>query len=191
MKTVKKVLLILSVLVLLSVVFCISVRLLYPIKYTEEIKLYAKEYELDPYFVLSVIKSESNFDPEAVSAKNAVGLMQITGSTANWIADRLELDAVDTEELKDPDLNIKMGCYYLSYLEDMYDKNFDCVLAAYNAGFGNVDKWLCDEKYSDDGVNLGSIPYPETERYVDKIKNNYEVYKLIKNLPSPFAKDRF
>lgn len=155
-------------------------KALYPVKYIDYINKYAQEYDIDPYFVMSIIKAESNFKTEAVSNKNATGLMQITEETAIWIADKLEIDDFEYEnDISDPELNIRMGSYYIAYLIDMYDGCEDCALAAYNAGFSNVDRWLSDEKYSEDGKALDKIPFPETERYVNKVKNNYKIYKFL------------
>ena len=61
----------------------------------------------------------------------------------------------------------------------MYDNCEKCALAAYNAGFNNVDNWLLDEEYSKDGECLDKIPFEETEKYVNKVKNNYKIYKFL------------
>ena len=154
-------------------------KYVYPYKYVEYINKYSEEYELDPYLVLAVIKTESNFNKEAVSKKDAKGLMQIMDSTGEWVAEELKINNFTTSMLFDPELNIKMGCWYLNNLEHEFDENLDVVLAAYNGGSGNVNKWLSHEEYSIDGENLDYIPFPETKKYVDKVKANYNIYKFL------------
>lgn len=159
---------------------CFSVlKAIYPLKYEYYIEKYSQEFDIDPYLVTGMIKAESNFKSDAVSSKNATGLMQITKSTANWIAKELDVDDFDYEtDMTQPELNIKMGCFYISYLLEMYSGREDCATAAYNAGFNNVDRWLSDEKYSG-GDTLDNIPFSETERYVSKVLNNKKLYRLL------------
>lgn len=154
-------------------------RMLYPAKHTEYIRQYAKVYQVDPYLVMSIIKAESNFDAEAVSHKNAKGLMQIIQPTAEWLADRMELTDFSYESITEPALNIQMGCYYLSYLLEQYQGDLKNALAAYNAGTGNVNQWLRDPAYSKDGKTLSRIPFPETRRYITRVTNNLRMYKLL------------
>ena len=154
-------------------------RVIYPVKYEEYIYQYANQYEIDPYLVMGMIKTESNFDESAISNKDAKGLMQIMEPTAMWLSGRMELENFSYDDIYRPELNIKMGCYYIAYLLSMYNGNTKTALAAYNAGFGNVDKWLHDETYSKDQINLLSIPFPETRRYVTKVVNNQKVYAAL------------
>lgn len=150
-------------------------NLLYPLEYQDIIVKYANENELDQCLVMAVIKTESNFVEDAHSGK-ASGLMQLTDDTASWIASKTDVD-IDKINLMNPKDNIRMGCYYLRYLIDYYEGNVDVALAAYNGGMGNVDKWLKDERYSEDGVNLKYIPFKETREYVKKVNNECEVYR--------------
>ncbi len=154
-------------------------RVIYPVKYENYIYQYANLYEIDPYLVMGMIKAESNFNESAISNKQAMGLMQIMEPTAEWLSGRMELKDFSYDDICKPDLNIQMGCYYIAYLLSMYNGNTKTALAAYNAGFGNVDKWLHDEAYSKDQINLLSIPFPETRRYVTKVINNQKVYAAL------------
>ncbi len=159
-------------------------RLIYPVKYMDYVKQYALEYDLDPYLIMSVIKTESNFKQDAVSHKNATGLMQIMEPTAFWLAEKMELPDFQYEDVADPKLNIRMGCYYINYLLSLYDGDIKNALAAYNAGEGTVMKWLSDKEYSKDGKTLFFIPYPETRRYITKITNNQQIYELLYRVDS-------
>lgn len=154
-------------------------KFIYPIKYKESVMKYSEEYRLDPMFVLSIIKTESKFDQDARSSKDARGLMQVTPKTGEWAAEKLGMENYDHEQLYDPEINIKIGCWYLDNLRTQFDYNMKLVAAAYNGGSGNVTKWLGDSEYSDDGKNLKKIPFEETENYVKKVFDSYEKYKAI------------
>ena len=154
-------------------------RLFYPAKYIDHVKEYALSYGVDPYLIMSIIKAESNFDQDAISNKNATGLMQIIEPTARWLAKRMELSNFQYEEITDPEVNIKMGCYYMHYLLTLYDGNVKNALAAYNAGEGTVNRWLLDPECSKDGKTLSFVPYSETRRYITKVTNNQRIYELL------------
>ena len=149
-----------------------SKNIKYPVEYSDYIVKYSAENQLDPYLVIGVIKQESNFVPDAKSAY-AGGLMQLTEVTAAETARKM---GVTNYDYMDPETNIKLGCYLLRTLIDKYQV-IDTVLAAYNAGTGNVDKWLADPTYSDDGITLKEIPYSETRHYVQKVNNHIKHYK--------------
>lgn len=151
---------------------------IFPFKHKEVIVKYSKENDLDPYFVLSVIMAESGFKTNAKSHKNAMGLMQITEETGQWIAEQMKLDDYSSDKLYDEEYNIKMGCWYLNNLREEFG-DIDLFVAAYNAGRGNVKEWLNNKEYSKDGKTLDYIPYKETKEYVDKVKTYYKIYKKI------------
>lgn len=152
----------------------------YPIKYERIINQQASEYDIDPFLILSVIKAESNFNEQVVSSQNAIGLMQLKLDTAKWCAEKMGYDKEITKTaLFDPETNITIGIWYLNYLEEYYN-DMQLALVAYNAGIGNVDKWLKNEKLSD-GTRLLEIPFSETKGYVNKINTYYEWYKSLYN----------
>lgn len=151
--------------------------ILYPTKYSEYVDRYSNEYELDKTVIYAVIKAESGFDTDNRSHTGARGLMQIMPETGQWAADMMGLDGYDAEKLYEPDTNIHIGCWYLRYLLDMYEGNLPTALAAYNAGLGNVSRWLEDPTYSADGSSLDTVPYKETEGYVEKTLKYIEGYE--------------
>ncbi len=144
---------------------------LYPLDYREEIERLSGEYSIDKYFVCAVICAESHFDENAVSHQGAVGLMQVMPATGEWAAGHIGLDDYSEEKLKVPEINITIGCWYLSYLNELFNRDARKVLAAYNAGPAKVQDWL------DGGDELGDIPYNETESYLKKVQFYYEIYK--------------
>lgn len=145
---------------------------LFPTPYGETISAVAAENNLSPALLYALIKAESNFDAEALSAKGAKGLMQLMDETAAWCGSKAGLPAGN---LLNPEENIALGAYYMGYLLSLYQGEETCALAAYNAGQGRVNSWLRDSRYSADGKTLHTIPFPETEKYVKKIR----VYKKI------------
>ena len=149
---------------------------IYPVKYEEIVTAAAKEYELEPALIYSVIKTESNFDKDAVSHAQAQGLMQLIPDTFNFIKHHdEELSAHSISAIRDPIVNIYCGCSYLRYLIDKYGE-VSTAVAAYNAGPGNIDKWLKNAQYSVDGITFYHIPFPETENYVKRVMNSKEMY---------------
>lgn len=153
---------------------------LFPLKYENYVSEYSKDYNVDPMLVMAVMKSESNFNDNAHSKKNAKGLMQITDSTGSWIAQQLGVTDFTPEMLMDPKTNIEFACWYLDNLqEEFHDETL--VIAAYNAGRGNVQKWLKNNEYSSDGKELSYIPFPETDKYVNKVRAYKNIYNALYN----------
>lgn len=180
MKVLRKILVMLIFLLAVAAGFRYVLKdVFFPYKYETYINKYSKEYNLDPLFVLSVMKTESGFDENAHSHKNAVGLMQITVETGEWAAEQMGLKNFSKEKLFDEEYNIRMGCWYLRKLNDMFDGDLNLMIAAYNAGPTNVNKWLADNQFSKDGKNLHYIPFGETKKYVNRVNTYYNVYKYL------------
>lgn len=154
-------------------------RARYPIKYEEVVNKYSEEYEIDPLMVYSIIKVESSFNENAESNKGARGLMQITPSTGEWIAEKLNIKDFNSDKLFSPETNIMMGTWYFGYLTKKFDGDINLAIAAYNAGPGSVQNWLNDKELSRNGEDLHRIPFKETENYVKKFSNAYEQYKQL------------
>jgi len=152
---------------------------IYPLKYHNYVVYYAKEYGVDPYLIFAVIKVESNFKSDAISSKNAIGLMQILPDTGRWIANKVGIKNYSDDMLFEPKYNIQMGTWYLTYLLKTFNGNIQLAVAAYNGGSGNVDAWLKDKRFSKDGKQLHAVPYPETNRYIKKVLAVYQMYKFI------------
>ena len=148
----------------------------YPLKYEDLIDRYSQEYQLDPGLVCAVIYAESGFDPKAVSVDGARGVMQIMPDTGDWIAGKLDMDDYDADMLFEPEVNIRFGCWMLNYLYGRFSGDAKKALAAYNAGQGNVDKWMKDPSCSKDGLTLDHIPFRETRNYVKKVMAAHDIY---------------
>jgi soluble lytic murein transglycosylase len=141
-------------------------RIRYPLHYSEYIRVHAKEHHLDPALMAAVIYQESKFRPSVESSSGAIGLMQLTPSTARGIAIRTGGNAFETSDLYNAEINIRYGAWYLDNLFTKYH-NERLVLAAYNAGQGNVDKWIARGE---------DIQFPETRAYVSRVEHLKGVY---------------
>lgn len=149
----------------------------YKLEYTEYVKKYANEYNVDEYLIYAIIKAESNFEPNAESHRGAKGLMQLMYSTAEDISKRIGIE-LNEENILEPDININLGTKYISMLIQKYN-NTNLALAAYNAGSGNVDGWIEKGTLKSDGSDIENVPFTETNNYVRKILKDYEIYKNI------------
>ncbi|HRY60022.1 MAG TPA: lytic transglycosylase domain-containing protein [Patescibacteria group bacterium] len=142
----------------------------YPINYRDFIEQDAKDFSLDPALVSAVIFEESRFRESSSSDKGAVGLMQLLPDTADYIAGKIEGQRFDSRNLNDPEKNIRYGCYYLNYLNKKYG-DLEKVLAAYNAGEGNVDQWIAEGDYA--------VKFKETKDFVEKVKRTKNIYNKL------------
>ena len=157
----------------------VILKQIYPIKYSEYVEKYAKEYNVDPLLVYSIMKAESNFKEDAKSSSGAKGLMQLMDATAKEIANQIDEPIDESEFLIEPEKNIMIGTKYYSYLLDNYGGNMLLALSAYNAGLGNVNSWIEEGIIKPDGSDIENIPFKETNMYVRKIVNNYKMYQKL------------
>ena len=179
-----KKILVCGLIILILIVFLIVLknkiqRIFYPKLHEEFVSMYSDEYGVDENLVFAVIKAESNFQEDAVSHKDALGLMQIMKETAEDMARKynIEIDFNNSErEILNVQNNIKIGTKYLAVLLEKY-KNIEVAVAAYNAGIGTVDNWIEKEIIKSDGSDIENIPYKETNNYVRKILRNYKIYQ--------------
>lgn len=167
---------VLFLLVLLVVCHRPLARLYFVKEYAEPISSASETYGVPEYLLCGVIWTESHFDPTAVSSAGGCGLMQMKLTTFNEMRSRMKLSGEGS--VFAPEENIRCGAFYLRYLYDLY-QDWDTALAAYNAGLGNVGKWLDDPAYSDDGKSLKEIPFEETKQYVKKVRYAEKIYQYL------------
>ena len=129
---------------------------------------------MDENLIYALIKAESNFEEDAISNKNAQGLMQLMYSTAEEVAEKNGIELTE-EKILEPETNINIGTKYISTLLEKY-QCVEVALAAYNAGIGNVDKWIESGIIKADGSDIENIPFKETNTYVRKIMRDYKIY---------------
>ena len=168
----KKLLIVLVAIIVLivAVAICINklmIKVMYKKEYSEYVSKYSAEYEVDENLIYALIKAESKFEADVISNKNAMGLMQLMPATAEEVANKNNIEITE--------VNIKLGTIYISTLL----KKYECIeiaLAAYNAGIGNVDKWIENGTIKADGSDIENIPFKETNTYVRKIMRDYKIY---------------
>jgi soluble lytic murein transglycosylase len=141
-----------------------------PLRHDDIIRQQAAEKGLDPALIAGVIYTESHFRDGQVSAAGAQGLMQLTPATARYIARKSGGTAFVVDDLGTPQVNISYGAYYLRYLLRRYNGNEVFALAAYNAGEGNVDRWIARARAHDRALTTAAIPYSETRAYVKRVE---------------------
>lgn len=151
---------------------------LYPFPYQNTIRAWSHQRQVNPVLVTSLMRQESRFQPAIKSVAGATGLMQIMPSTAEWVADQLTIDGYD---LTDPQDSIKLGTWYLGYTHDEYANNSMLAVASYNAGPGNVAKWVDKFGTQDWDRFVTQIPFPETQGYVTSVFENYWNYLRLYN----------
>ena len=120
--------------------------------YGELIDRVASRFEVDSFLLASIMEAESGFNPYAISPQGALGLMQVMPDTAGILS---------VEDLLEPEVNIEIGARYFAYLLEQFDGNLALALASYNAGPGMVKRYG------------GLPPFPETQRYVDRVLTRY------------------
>ncbi|MBI2682928.1 MAG: transglycosylase SLT domain-containing protein [Acidobacteriales bacterium] len=152
---------------------------LFPRAYWPVLERQAQENALDPYLVASLIRQESEFNPQAVSRANAYGLMQLLPSVGRQVAHRIKLKPYSTASLLDPNANLRLGTRYFREMLDENGGQVEYALAAYNAGPDRVTDWLAAGPYRDIPEFVESIPFTETREYVQAIMRNVRVYKQL------------
>jgi len=143
-------------------------RLWYPLHDATIVRTHAAENRLDAALLAAVIEAESKFNPNVRSSAGAVGLMQLTPSTAKGIAQYTGGSRFRVSDLTNPDINVRYGAWYLRHLLDRYDDDERLALAAYNAGEDNVDRWHKAHQ---------GIQFSETRDYVNKVERLKKIYR--------------
>jgi soluble lytic murein transglycosylase len=151
---------------------------LFPRAYWADLKRFCAQNDLDPYLVASLIRQESEFNPNAISHANAVGLMQLLPGTGKKVAKDLKMRHFSPSQLYTPTVNLQLGTHYFKSMVDRFG-SFEYALAAYNAGADRVEDWKSQGKYRDTAEFVESIPFTETREYVQAIVRNTNVYKQL------------
>ncbi|MXZ48501.1 MAG: transglycosylase SLT domain-containing protein [Candidatus Dadabacteria bacterium] len=164
-----------------------ALRLSFPKGFEERVKAFSRKYTLDEFLVYSVIREESHFDKEAVSVSDARGLMQLLPSTALETAPKAGLSNFQASQLFSPDINLELGCYYLSWLLEIFEGNFAISLAGYNGGPTSAKTWYEKNGALDIDEFIEEIPFEQSRNYVKKIIRSYAAYEAVYGR----EKDRF
>jgi soluble lytic murein transglycosylase len=147
-----------------------------PLRHEDIIRQQAADKDLDAALIAAVIYEESRFRDQTSNA-GARGLMQITPETADFIARRSGGVRFQQSDLATPQINIAYGAWYLRYLIDRYKGNDTLAIAAYNAGMGNVDRWVARAGGPSNFDSAKHIPFPETRAYVQNVIERRQQYR--------------
>jgi len=173
-KTFSRVTAVLLIVGIVLISFQTALYFRFPKHYGDIVFRYAEEFSVEPALIFAVIKAESGFNKNAVSHVGAKGLMQIMPRTGEFLAGSLKIQFecghFSEEVLFNPEINIRLGVYYLSRLSRRFNRIED-VIAAYNAGEGNVSSWIAND--------VEVIPFRETRVYVERVKRNMQIYKFL------------
>jgi peptidoglycan lytic transglycosylase len=154
-------------------------NILFPKPYWNDLKRYSNANGLDPYLVASLIRQESEFNPQAVSRANAWGLMQLLPPVGKKLAKEVRMRHFNQDQLTDPAVNLQLGTRYFKHMVDSFGGQVEYALAAYNAGADRVKAWQAQGPYRDIHEFVESIPFSETREYVQAIMRNATVYRLL------------
>ncbi|MGC2744820.1 MAG: transglycosylase SLT domain-containing protein [Candidatus Angelobacter sp.] len=152
---------------------------LFPRPFWEDLKRDAIANRLDPHLVASLIRQESEFNPTAISKKDAMGLMQLLPSVGKGMAKEMKIRHFSSDQLLVADTNLRLGTRYFRHIVDHYDGQVEYALAAYNAGEDRVSDWRKNGNFADVEEFVESIPFTETREYVQAIMRNAVIYKLL------------
>ncbi len=154
-------------------------RLVYPLHYYDFVVNISQNWRNDPNLILSIIREESYFNPDAKSAAGAMGLMQLMPSTARETAARSGMSFPNPEMLFNPEFNIKLGNAYFANLVKSHDGKELLAVLSYNGGIGSVNRWKNTLNYVDVDDFVEQIPYLETQNYIKKVYRTYWNYLRI------------
>ena len=151
----------------------------YPIPYRFQVVSEAKKRGLDPRLVLSIMKQESQFKPNAKSPSAARGLLQLTIDAAERYAKRAGVNRVTEDSLYQPSVAIAIGSEYLRELSTMFGGLSEAIAASYNGGEDNVARWLARSNQKDPGVFTAEVGFSESKNYVYKVMSFYRAYRQL------------
>ncbi|MFL6208809.1 MAG: transglycosylase SLT domain-containing protein [Pyrinomonadaceae bacterium] len=151
----------------------------YPIPFREIILEAVKGRDVDPRFVLSIMRTESSYNPNARSQAGARGLLQLTIDAAAKYGPGAGLPSVTENDLYRPEVNIPVGVEYLAMLTRMFPGLPEAVAASYNGGEDNVSRWVKRATHKDAGIFAAEIGFTESKDYAFKVMTYYRAYKQL------------
>ncbi len=153
--------------------------MVFPRPYWEQVQHYAEDAGIDPYWALAIMREESLFDPQAVSSANAMGLMQLMPATAKDVASWKNIDLRIPDDVFNPHINARLGTSYLGHLASRFEDELILTAGSYNAGPGNMGKWLKRIRFHSLDEFVEDIPFEETRNYVKRVYRTYQLYKQL------------
>jgi soluble lytic murein transglycosylase len=151
----------------------------FPAAFRSEVLWAAKRRNIDPRFVLALMKQESTFRPDVKSSAAARGLLQLTIDTANKYKVAAGYPNVQPEDLYDPKTNITIACEEIADHQHQFGGLYEAIAASYNGGDDNAARWLSHTKPKEPGIFASEVGFAETKDYVFKVMRNYRIYKQL------------
>jgi soluble lytic murein transglycosylase len=153
--------------------------LAYPFAYGDYVSSFSETHGVDPLFVLSIIREESNFRYDAKSHAGALGLMQVMPGTGSDIASQMGYEGFKPDMLLDSEVSVKMGSFYIRKMLDMFDGNIFYALGAYNGGPGSMQSWI--KRFGDLDIDefIECVTFDETRTYIKRVTGTYNIYKML------------
>ena len=151
----------------------------YPLAFLKEVEKAKKAHDIDAALILSIMRTESHFRPDARSPAGARGLMQLMPSTARQIGKRARGGKRHAARYRKPTSNVWLGSWYLKSLLRRYNNQLPAAVGAYNAGPRTMDKWL--DNFGDRQLDefVERLPYRETRRYTRRVLESLMVYRRL------------
>ena len=154
-------------------------KLAFPIPYRTPLESNSRSHGLDPYLVAALIRQESEFNPNAISRARAYGLTQVLPSTGRLLSRRVGITRFSPAMLFQPEVNLKLGTYYLKTLLDQQNGKWEQTLASYNAGKARADEWSTWATYREPAEFIETVPFTETRNYIQIVLRNADVYRRL------------
>ncbi|MEZ5308111.1 MAG: transglycosylase SLT domain-containing protein [Pyrinomonadaceae bacterium] len=154
-------------------------RVLFPAPFRNHVLEFSRKEKIDPRFLLSIMRQESQFKADVKSSAAARGLMQFVSGTSNQIALELKLEGFRQDDLYSPRVAVMMGARYLGNLFRLFPGKPEAVAAAYNGGEDRVARWLKRANTSDPDIYFSEIVFSQTKDYVARVMENYRVYRQL------------
>jgi soluble lytic murein transglycosylase len=154
-------------------------RIIYPLPYYAIIRAESKDNGLDAYLTAGLIRQESMFNADAISAAGAVGLMQVMPGTGKTLASTMRVSGFDKRMLENPEVNAALGTSFVAELMKQNNQRVTPVLAAYNAGPARLARWQQFPEFKDEETFAERIPFDETRDYVRIVQSNARIYGVL------------
>ena len=148
-----------------------------PVMYRTDVLRAAKKFDVDPRFLLAIMKQESVFKAGAKSPAGARGLLQLVYDTAIKYKSKAGYPNLQPDDLYTPSVNIALGAAYVAELKSEFGGLYEAIAASYNGGEDNAARWLSRSKPKDGGIFASEVGFAETKNYVFKVMNNYRIYR--------------
>lgn len=154
------------------------VRMAYPDKWWTEVQAATAGYQWDARIFHSLVREESSFNPAIKSWAGAIGLSQLMPATAQSVGGKMGYKVNNSLLVSDPLLNLRIGSRYYQGLVERFNGNLFLSTPSYNAGEGNIEKWIALDPARPTDQFIEALPLRETRHYVKRVMGTWQIYRL-------------